>query len=357
MMYRTRQRLRCKWLAFICLVFSMPVAFAQAESHKIQWQQLPSVPDHLGLAGPFAGVSGGALIVGGGANFPGAMPWDGGQKVWHDAIYVLLQPNGKWLTGFRLPHPLGYGVSASVQDGVLCAGGSDAHQHFKDVFLLTWRGGKIVMKNFPPLPSPIANACGALVKNVFYIAGGTAAPTATNALNIFLALDLNEPTPQWRHLDPWPGPGRMLAVAGADDKSFYLFSGVSLSGDTKGNPVRHYLKDAYRYTPGLGWKQLADLPRAAVAAPSPAILHENQLLIVSGDDGELVNFEPKSAHPGFPKTILAYDVLANRWTNDLSSPISRATVPVTFWENMFVIPNGEARPGYRTPEVWGTKAP
>jgi N-acetylneuraminate epimerase len=69
----------------------------------------------------------------------------------------------------------------------------------------------------------------------------------------------------------------------------------------------------------------------------------------------LVNFEPKSAHPGFLKNIIGYDPLANRWTSFGESPLSRATAPVVPWKGMFVIPNGEARPGYRTPEVWGMK--
>jgi N-acetylneuraminic acid mutarotase len=126
-----------------------------------------------------------------------------------------------------------------------------------------------------------------------------------------------------------------------------------LTGDTAGKPVRRYLNDAYRFTPGKGWKRLADLPRAAVAAPSPAIHHHNQLLIVSGDDGKLVNFEPKTAHPGFPKNVLRYDPRTDTWTNLGDSPLSRATAPVVMWRDMAVIPNGEARPGYRTPQVWG----
>jgi len=83
------------------------------------------------VVSPFAGTSGGALIVAGGANFPGAMPWDGGQKVWYDSIFVLSKPQGHWLTGFELPHEIAYGVSVSTPEGVLCAGGSDAHQHFR----------------------------------------------------------------------------------------------------------------------------------------------------------------------------------------------------------------------------------
>jgi len=347
----------------------------QAEASTLNWKQLPPVPDPIGFAAPFAGVSGDALIVAGGANFPGAMPWEGGQKVWHDSIFVLPKPDAKWLTGFKLPHPAAYGVSVTTSNGVLCAGGSDAREHFRDVFLLQWINGKIETRSLPPLPKPMANGCGAFVRNTVYLAGGTEKPDAKNAMKNFWSLDLAAAKPQWRELEPWPGPARMLAVAGIgqasrlspsenrkletgatpvlhDADSFFLFSGVELSGDTAGKPVRGYLKDAYRFTPGQGWKRIADVPRATVAAPSPAILREGNLLIVSGDDGELANFEPKSAHPGFPKDVLSYDPRADKWTQLGESPLSRATVPVVEWRGAAVIPNGEARPGRRTPEVW-----
>jgi N-acetylneuraminic acid mutarotase len=198
----------------------------------------------------------------------------------------------------------------------------------------------------------MANGSGALVGRVLYVAGGTETPDSTNALKTFWSLELDATKPQWSQLDPWPGRGRMLAVAGGLNGSFYLFSGVELSGDRAGKPVRHYLKDAYRFSPGAGWSRIADLPRPAVAAPSPAIPRGGELLIVSGDDGELVSFEPKSAHPGFPPDILAYDPAANKWTRLEASPLSRATAPVVLWNGSAVIVSGEARPGRRTPEVW-----
>jgi N-acetylneuraminic acid mutarotase len=77
------------------------------------------------------------------------------------------------------------------------------------------------------------------------------------------------------------------------------------------------------------------------------------MLIVSGDDGGLVDFEPKSAHPGFPKDVLAYDLLNGQWMQLGDSPLSRATTPTVEWNGMWVIPGGEMKPGRRTPEVWG----
>ena len=343
--------LRCSWLVASFLFCLIQNEYAQ--SSTLDWAQLPPLPDSNGFAGSFAGVSGGALIVAGGANFPGLMPWDGGKKVWHDSVFVLPKTNGKWLTGFRLPRAMAYGVSVSTPDGVLCAGGSDARQHFRDVFLLQWRNGKIETRALPPLPHPMANGCGVLIDKTVYLAGGIERPDSTNALKTFWAMDMSAANPRWRELEPWPGPARMLAVAGADHGAFFLFSGVELPGDAAGKPIRHYLKDAYGFTPAAGWKRIADLPRAAAAAPSPAILRDGQLLIMSGDDGALVDFEPKSAHPGFPKDVLAYDLSNDRWARLAESPLSRATAPIVAWSGMAVIASGEIKPGRRTPQVWG----
>jgi N-acetylneuraminic acid mutarotase len=71
-----------------------------AEPGMLKWDGLPPLPDALGVAGPFTGVSGDALLVAGGANFLDGAPWEGGRKVWHDAVYVLADPAGAWrLTG------------------------------------------------------------------------------------------------------------------------------------------------------------------------------------------------------------------------------------------------------------------
>ena len=54
---------------------------------SLKWSSLAELPDEKGVAGAFAGVSGGdpqsgVLIVAGGANFPGQPPWAGGTKAW-----------------------------------------------------------------------------------------------------------------------------------------------------------------------------------------------------------------------------------------------------------------------------------
>jgi N-acetylneuraminic acid mutarotase len=320
----------------------------------LQWSKLPPIPDREGFAGPFAGVSGGALIVAGGANFPGKKPWEGGTKVWHDKVFVLEEADGQWREAGRLPAPIGYGVSLPTRDGVLCIGGSDAVKHFSDVFTLEWRGGKLHRQPLARLPQPVANACGAVVDGTAYLAGGLATPSATNALDSFYALNPRRRGDRWASLQRWPGPARMLAVAGVNDGVFFLFGGAALKAGADGKPERVWLRDAYRFRPGEGWRRIADLPRAAVAAPSPAPVVNGKLLVIGGDDGAQVN-TPPTEHKGFPRTILAYDPQKDSWETWGEAPFSLVTTPAVEWRGRVVIPGGEARPGVRSTEVWSTR--
>jgi len=344
------------WLCAAALA-AAGAAAATERSGSPRWTQLPSLPDREGFAAPFAGISQGALLVAGGANFPDKRPWDGGTKVWYDTVFLLPDPHGAWQTAGRLPQPRAYGVSVTAGQRVLCAGGGDATSHSAEVLALAWNGQQLEINRLPPLPRPCAFMCGALVGNIFYIAGGLETPDAAQCLNTLWAFDVAAGG-AWKELAPCPGGERMLAVAGATGDTFYLLSGTKLvppadASDPAAKPVRQYLRDAWSYRPGHGWRPLADLPRAAVAAPSPAFATaDSRLLVVSGDDGLHVGFRPETAHPGFPRDVLAYDVAANAWQSLGPGPLSRATVPTTMWHGKLIIPNGEKRPGYRSPEVW-----
>lgn len=356
-------------LLFTILLMNLHCSDGQQPScpeNSFPWNSLPPIPDATGFAGSFAGTSNGALLVAGGANFPnGGAPWKPGSvKTWYDKVFVLEKPGGQWKEAGRLPMPLGYGVSATVADGLIIAGGSNEHGHTDGVWKLRWQGGTLQIDTLPSLPFPLANACGAVADHYLYIAGGLQAPDSTATELVFWQLDLDAPTDAWRQLPHWPGPSRMLAVAGAAGHRFYLFSGTQL---VEGK--RHYLTDAYAYSPAEGWQILPHLPQPVVAAPSPAYTAaDGKLLIFGGDDGVLAPkaSELKEQHPGFSDAILYFNTKEARWhagakigtrkeADAVANPNNSVWAPVTTtlvqWQGKIILPGGEVRPATRTPRV------
>lgn len=317
-----------------------------------RWSQLAPLPETQGVAGAFAGVSGGAMLVAGGANFPEKPPWEGGKKVWYDRVLVLDRPDGDWRVAGTLPRPLGYGVSVSHRDGVICVGGSGPDRHFADVFRLSWDGQRLTTTSLPALPRPLANASGALVGDRLYVAGGQETPDAARTLKSVYVLDLAEASPRWRELPPWPGGGRMLAIAASREGVFWLIGGVDLVEGKGGQATRRYLRDAYRHDPGKGWTRVADLPHPLAASPSPAAGEASGIWVFGGDDGSKLGFTPPEAHPGFNPSILRYRIQADAWEHVGNLPAARVTAPLVRWRDRWVILSGEARPGVRSPQVW-----
>ncbi len=340
------------WCWLIAMFFGGAYCSAQ-EKPSLQWQPWPALPDQHGLAGAFAGVHNDRILVAGGANFPEKMPWEGGVKVWHDGVMAWDASRKAWQSAGALPRPLAYGVSISTPEGLICIGGSDATGHYQDVFRLSMAGEQLTSTSLPSLPKPIANTCGALLGNTIYVAGGLESSGATSTLGTFVALDLTNIEQGWHELASWPGPPRMLAMAATLNGEFYLIGGTDLIANADDSPQRRYLNDAYCYRPGSGWRRIADLPHAIVAAPSPApVLRDQRLLVIGGDYGTHIGFQPPQNHPGFSRDILAYDRVANRWEKIGETPAPRVTAPVVQWQHQWLIVSGEMRPGVRSPEVW-----
>ncbi|MEZ5361364.1 MAG: hypothetical protein R2748_03220 [Bryobacterales bacterium] len=332
-----------RWLAV--LLFA-PLLHA---AEPIEWKQLDDLPEPLGVAGPFV-AAGERLLVGGGANFP-VSPFTGGQKQWDDRIWAY-QPGEGWSQAGTLPRPLGYGVSVQTPDGAVWAGGSNATEHFRDVWHVRF-DGEARFDELPPLPSPCANAAGAFLNDVMYVAGCQASPTSTEALHAFWALDLAHVEQGWQVREPWPGPARILPVMAAQDGAVYLFSGAELLADADGKPTRRFLRDGYRYRPEEGWSAVQGPPQATVAAPSVA-WGPAHIFVFGGDDGS--NFFRNEAlgdqHPGFPRATWAYHTITDTWTNLGDAPFGQVTTTAVVFGGDIVVPSGEDRPGHRSPQVW-----
>ncbi|MHC4355206.1 MAG: sodium:solute symporter family protein, partial [Planctomycetota bacterium] len=353
-----------KWQALIMMTVIAAVG-TDSNAEVLQWSELPDIPETLGVAGAFSGISSDALVVAGGANFPEPLFKDGqvnplAKKIWWDRIYVLTSPDEQWRQSGVLPHPLAYGASVTTAEGIVCIGGSDAETHYPHVFRLLWISGKIELTELPSLPQPCANTAAAMLGTTIYVAGGQESPDADKAMKNFWALDTAKDDSQWIELGPWPGPERILPVVAVQDGSFFLFSGCRLLTDEDGNVQREYLTDGYRFTPsGDGetagqWDRIADVPTPVVAAPTPAVAAgQSHILVFGGDHGKYAtrNLELMDRHPGFSTDILAYHTITDTWAKAGTLPAGHVTATAVMWNDTVVIPSGEVRPGTRSPKV------
>ena len=315
----------------------------------LQFRRIADIPNSRGLAAPFAGVLNASLVVAGGANFPTAYPWERGAKVWHDRIYRLREPDARWETIGRLPQPLGYGASYTVDGGVVIAGGSDSGKHYASCWLMTERGRRVVFEPLPSLPLPLANVGFAKLGNLLVVLGGQETPVSTSASKRVFAMDSTAFGKGWFELPPMPGPARILPGVGVVADSIFVCSGADLYPGPDGKAVRKYLRDCYRYTGFGGWKRLADLPKAAVAPPCPLPHFAEGVAVFSGDDGSRA-WIPQAVHPGFDADI---NLVSSKRIRALgSAPFAHVTATAVQWRGSWVIPSGEIRPGVRTPAVW-----
>ncbi|MGR5287602.1 N-acetylneuraminate epimerase [Vibrio maritimus] len=104
-----------------------------------------------GVAGAYSGMSNGAMIVAGGANFHGAtkafeqgklFAHNGFSKAFNPEIYVLV--DNLWQQANNLPTGLAYGASFTTKSGVLIAGGEQTDRSASNkVYLLSWNGKSV----------------------------------------------------------------------------------------------------------------------------------------------------------------------------------------------------------------------
>lgn len=92
-------------VVWVSALASQRVDASDQQDHSIlDWGELPSLPDAYGFAGTFAGVSGNALIVAGGSNFPTENRWrDDAKKAFYDHVFVLTDPDEKWVKLSSVP--------------------------------------------------------------------------------------------------------------------------------------------------------------------------------------------------------------------------------------------------------------
>ncbi|WP_419190116.1 sodium:solute symporter family transporter [Stieleria marina] len=335
-----------------------PKAQKTAPSEKLDWTQLPPLPNSLGVAGPFAGVHNDALIIAGGANFPQPI-WES-EKQWLDQIHVLTRDGDQyqWHDGGKLERNIAYGASVSTPYGLLCIGGNDSAETFDEVFFLQWdnQSNQIVRKEGPRLPKPCAFTAAAMVGTTVYVAGGQTDASLDSAMQNFWSYDITHRGKDnwtWTELPPIPGPTRALNLTvsqhnGYDD-CVYVISGRRQQGNQT-----DFLTDTWQYnTRTKIWKQRANAPQCVMAGTAINV-GQSHVFVLGGADGS--NFHHGAAlqdrHPGFPKSALAYHTITDTWIEAGTLPANQVTTTAVRWDDKIIIPSGEIRPKVRSPKIW-----
>lgn len=392
-----QNRFGIRWL-FLCVVLaSVP---ATAADNWLDWEQLPNLPNDLGVAGPLTGVHNNALIVAGGANF--ARPVWEDEKQWVDQIYVLVEPsespidsenaapgsaNLRWVDGGRLPQRRAYAACVSTPWGVVCLGGNNESSVSNDAILMRWDGKRVNIYNLPDLPIPNVYGQAAVVGSKIYLLAGQSGPELNSATTEVWSLDLtpismsfadltmvdsagainsartvvspvnstavNTTAVEWQRQQALPGPSRAFHMAAVQHNGYQICIYV-MGGRRQEAGKTKFLDDLWEYEAAEDqWRRRSDLPHEMMAGTAIGF-GQSHLFILGAATSE--NFdrvdELRDNHPGFPKQAYAYHTITDRWTPAGETPLCQVTTHAVLWNDAIVIPSGEVRPRVRTPQVF-----
>lgn len=359
--------------------------FGSCRSHtgivEIEWKEpvtLPATEDgnSIGIAGPVTGIIDDLLLVGGGANFPNGLPWEGGKKQYqqHLHLYLLTEKGGctYWKT-IRFSELTSYGCSYSTSKGIVLAGGEREHGISSGVWLIGKTDTTLTVNALPALPIPLTNAAGAAIQDQLFIAGGE---STTGMNNRFFSFSLNDPTKGWQELPslPYAVSHAVLQARSRNGRQELMLAGGRARN---GTDTSQLYDETWLYSlDDRTWKKLGKLPYALAAAQALRMKDES-ILLLGGDDGSTFTRveklltaiqderdstkrealaqqknELQRNHPGFRKEILVLPADESQWQFAGSVPFhAPVTTTLIRWNNFLLVPSGEVRAGIRSPYI------
>ena len=355
---------------------------------KIAWDILTEIPVargeevQLGLAGPVAGVHQNKLMVAGGANFNGRMPWQGGEKQYHDTIFLLKEAANRQLKweqpDVRLPEAIAYSACVSTEQGIISLGGETANGPTNQTFLLSLDSPEVRLIDLPRLPVALSSSGAALCGSTVYLAGGQGTKGASQ---VFFALDLNDESTGWRKLPDLPVACSHAVVVSQHDGQqdcIYLIGGRYQTG-----PTSDFLSDIWKYVPSeVSWQKAGRLQVEGEAvfglsAGTGLAYGEDSILLFGGDTGEAFNETERlihavtaaetasekehflrlkenhlTSHPGFCQDVFCLNTCDGKLSRvgKMEGP-TPVTTTACWWNGQIIIPGGETRPGVRSSKL------
>ena len=392
-------------IAFCCLAGIFLIACQTSRpvrwtGKKAVWQSLPSLPRtnssdsiSLGVSGHFSGITNGCILVAGGCNFPDKPASEGGVKRYYDSIWKLDTAGmmtGQWEKVGTLPHPVAYGASVSVSEGLVCIGGNNDKQSFSSAYLLSWNAvaSQVDIIKLPELPFRMDNLAATSSANYIYVAGGNKNGVPANS---FLRLNLNQLTKGWEILPDFPGCARLqpVLVSQHSDEGTQIY----LSG---GFQPEVYNSKPFIPTDLLSFSSMKNEWKLESAVPvmkggelrtftgGCAVSNGDSLIYFTGGvnydrflsaismnrnlklaekNGKTSLFSRLTRekdsylkHPSawykFNKEIFIYNTFTRKWTFlDDNEFTARAGASLLLLNKCFIIIGGEIKPGIRTPDV------
>jgi SSS family solute:Na+ symporter len=384
-----------KYTFSILFLFILTIGI-HAQNNYFSFSLLPDLPPNSGystqpgLAGPYAGMDDGVLIVAGGANFTDKLPWEGGTKVFYDEIFILKKIADEKYTWEKaiekIPYASAYGGAVETSNGLLCFGGNTTDKCISDSWFIEYSPvtGNININPGPALPVPLTNFAFAKVDGNLYVAGGLTELTGSSGNHFFrLQMSGNNPLDwTWKALPPLQGKPRAFAVgvgqSNGEINCFYLFSGRNIQPGQ--DP--EILYDAHIYNPYLEqWSVISDggqikfpfmagtafpVGAATIVFPSGAngemmkkqLETENQIAALAKTEANKAELDSLqnallnhlNNHPGFGNQLMAFNTITKEIYNAGQLPeTGQVTTTAVKWRNQVFIPSGEIRPGVRTP--------
>ena len=356
-------------ISALCVVLVLFLSAAGARATECKKESSFKIPVETGrgFAAAFVGASSDAIILAGGSDFPDAFPWEGGKKMYSDAIWLIRKSAAGYecakVEDAVLPRALAGGVSASLNGSLYCFGGSDGVTPSVDVLRLNAAGKTVKVDVVSQLPEDFVPAAAAANGGKIYVHGavGTA-----NALYVY-----NPSSNSWTSLPACPS--RVISEGACfipkhngREEAIFLIGGRGT--DEEG---LHIASNVWEYLPTHNtWNRKADFVSDGqpvnLMYSSAVAYGSGHILVFGGDDGvefiKRMELEKAQAtdelreaflsHQGFSSEIFAYHPITDTWitVDTAESPLPAVTAAVNFGGDI-VIPSGEARPGVRTDEV------
>jgi N-acetylneuraminic acid mutarotase len=315
-------------ISALCVVLVLFLSAAGARATECKKESSFKIPVETGrgFAAAFVGASSDAIILAGGSDFPDAFPWEGGKKMYSDAIWLIRKSAAGYecakVEDAVLPRALAGGVSASLNGSLYCFGGSDGVTPSVDVLRLNAAGQTVKVDVVSQLPEDFVPAAAAANGGKIYVHGavGTA-----NALYVY-----NPSSNSWTSLPACPS--RVISEGACfipkhngREEAIFLIGGRGT--DEEG---LHIASNVWEYLPTHNtWNRKADFVSDGqpvnLMYSSAVAYGSGHILVFGGDDG--VEFIKRME---LEKAQAATNILFGNATSEALRSLDEATLLQVF---------------------------